>query len=181
MKIIYLLSILFFVSKTSFAQEKYLTKTGEITFFSSAPLEDITAQNKEVLSIIDTNDGSTAIAIAMESFVFPNSLMQEHFNENYVESEKYPKATFKGKIADYTSLKKIENYNTITGELTIHGVTQNVVIPVKVSKQKKSIVLEGKFSVKLADYNIDIPTILFKNIAEEININFILEHQLYNN
>ncbi|MGY8939647.1 MAG: YceI family protein, partial [Flavobacteriales bacterium] len=96
MKIIFTLFLFLFVAFFANGQERFLTKTGTISFFSKSPMENIEAENSQVLSIVDADSGQMAIAILMQSFLFEKALMQEHFNENYVESEIYPKATFKG-------------------------------------------------------------------------------------
>jgi polyisoprenoid-binding protein YceI len=107
--------------------------------------------------------------------------MQEHFNENYIESEKYPKSTFKGTITDF--LKIPENVATKTqvkGTMTIHGVSREVVIPSTITKKEGEIVMDGKFIIKLEDYKIKIPKIVIKNIAEEIEVTYKLNHLPYN-
>lgn len=103
---------LFFFLTNANSQDKYLTKNGTIIFFSKTPIEDITAENNQVLSIIDENNGNMAISILMKSFLFKKALMQEHFNENYVESDKFPKATFKGEILNFKAINNTsEKYN----------------------------------------------------------------------
>ncbi len=160
-------------------QEKFLTKTGNASFFSDGIIEDIKADNSRVLSIIDTKDGSIAIAILMKSFMFEKSLMQEHFNENYVESDTYPKATFKGVIKDFETLSTTPKDVTVAGDITIHGVTKTVEIRAKITKTDDHIALTGNFPIKLVDFNIKIPTIVIKNIAETVAVNFDLDHKPY--
>lgn len=164
---------------TSYAQEKYLTKSGLITFFSHSPVEDIKADNKQVLSIIDTSNGKIAIAILMKSFSFEKSLMQEHFNENYVESDKYPKATFKGNINNFENLTEGKQTITILGKLTIHGATKEIEITADADWTKSLISLTGDFNIDIADYNIDIPSVVKNNIAKSIKVSFNLNHKLY--
>lgn len=169
------------LSYSSNAQTKFFTKTGKINFYSETIVEDIRATNTEVLSIIDTNNGDMAISILMNLFNFPKKLMQEHFNENYVESEKYPKSTFKGKILNFSNLNKKEALQTkVKGVLTIHGVSQEVLIPTVIKNKKGAIVMEGKFIVKLEDYKIKIPKIVIKKIAEEIEVSYSFTHLPYN-
>ena len=178
----FFLTILFFTSFLAVsAQEKFLTKTGDIVFFSETIVEDIKAENNKVLSIIDTSNGDMGISMLMDQFEFPKKLMQEHFNENYIESEKYPKSTFKGTITDF--LKIPENVATKTqvkGTMTIHGVSREVVIPSTITKKEGEIVMDGKFIIKLEDYKIKIPKIVIKNIAEEIEVTYKLNHLPYN-
>jgi polyisoprenoid-binding protein YceI len=180
MKLITSLLLFLSIFNTSFAQEKYLTKSGSISFFSHSPAEDIKADNKQVLSIINTANGEVAIAILMKSFHFKKSLMQEHFNENYVESDKFPKATFKGAIVDYENISKSGTQNiTIKGALTLHGATKQVETQAIINWTDAVISLDGKFSVDVADYNIDIPSVVKNNIAKSIEISFKLNHKLY--
>jgi len=178
MKTIYSILLLLLVANTSIAQNKYLTKSGKITFFSSSPMEDIKAENNQVLSIIDTSNGNMAISILMKSFHFEKALMQEHFNENYVESDKFPKATFKGKITDFESLSTLEKIS-IAGTITIHGVSKQITIQAAVKKTDDLISLKGDFLVKVADFNIEIPSVVAKNIAKEIKVSFELNHKPY--
>src|SRR5688500_15365572 len=105
------------------------TRTGHISFYSSAKLEDIEAHNYQVSSSLNTETGDMAYVVMIKSFQFKKALMQEHFNENYMESDKYPKSTFKGKITDLSKVNfnKDGTYNVkVQGDLFIHGVTKNV-------------------------------------------------------
>ncbi|MEW7292160.1 YceI family protein [Aquimarina sp. 2304DJ70-9] len=160
-------------------QERFLTKQGYTSFFSTSPVEDIKADNNQVLSIIDTSTGALAISILMKSFMFEKSLMQEHFNENYVESDKYPKATFKGKILNFDALGSDEKVVTIQGNLTIHGVAKTIEIQAKLIKTDEHISLKGSFPVKVADFDIKIPSVVINNIAEVIEVSFAFDHKPY--
>ncbi|GAA4278611.1 hypothetical protein GCM10022259_33360 [Aquimarina mytili] len=160
-------------------QERFLTKQGYTSFFSSAPVEDIKADNNQVLSIIDTSTGTIAIAILMKSFMFEKSLMQEHFNENYVESDKYPKAKFKGQILNFNSLDQNEQEVTIDGNITIHGVTQKLETLAKITRTTDHISVQGSFPLKIADFNIKIPSVVVNNIAEIVEVSFALDHKPY--
>src|SRR3954470_9133927 len=113
----------------SFAQDKYFTKTGKIEFYSKASMEDIEAKNKTVTAVIDSKTGAIQFAVQMKGFEFEKQLMQQHFNENYVESDKYPKAEFKGIITNNSEINytKDGTYTAkVKGKLTIHGVTKDV-------------------------------------------------------
>lgn len=163
------------------AQDKYFTKTGDIVFFSETIVEDIKAENEKVLSIVDTSSGDMAISMLMSQFQFPKKLMQEHFNENYIESEKYPKSTFKGNIEGFFDLKENESIKVdVKGIMTIHGVSNEVVIPSTITKKEDAIFMEGKFIIKLEDYKIKIPRLVIKNIAEEIEVSYKFNHLPYN-
>lgn len=179
MKIILtLISCFLWVSITQ-SQGKYLTKNGAITFFSKAPMEDITADNNQVLSIIDTNNSKMAISILMKSFLFKKALMQEHFNENYVESDKYPKATFKGEILEFNSVNNVLSTKQVKGVLTIHGVSKEINIDANFIKQNNAILVSGDFMINLEDFKIKIPAIVAKNIAKKIKVTFNFNHKPY--
>lgn len=161
-------------------QERFLTKDGYASFFSSTPIEDIKADNNQVLSIIDTETGTIAIAILMKSFMFEKSLMQEHFNENYAESDTYPKATFKGSISGFEALDKDVTKTKIEGDITIHGVTQTIEVSAKIIKTEDSIFITGSFPIKINDFGIKIPSVVVNNISETVEVKFDLDHKPYN-
>ena len=121
-----ILIILFALLSFSFAKERYITREGVISFFSSTPLEDIKAINKQVSCVLDKSTGEFAFQLPIKGFTFKNALMQEHFNESYLESDIYPKSVFKGKIIDWNAVQLSENPTEvfIEGELTIHGIKQ---------------------------------------------------------
>ncbi len=161
------------------AQDKYITKEGYVSFFSHSIVEDIKADNDQVLSIMDTSSGEIAIQLLMRSFMFEKALMQEHFNENYVESYKYPKATFSGEIMN---LGEIDDQNTeteIVGVLKLHGEEKEISTIVNIQKTSNEIVLTGDFKVDVADFNIKIPSIVANNIAKTIKVSFKLHHKPY--
>lgn len=179
MKLIYtLLCCFLFISITN-SQERFLTKNGAITFYSKAPMEDITADNNQVLSIIDVTSGKMAISILMKSFMFKKALMQEHFNENYVESDKYPKATFKGSILNFDALNETKSKAKVKGVLTIHGVSKEIMIDANFTKTKESILVDGNFIVEVDAFNIKIPAVVAKNIAKKIKVSFNFNHKPY--
>ena len=177
--IIVTLAACFLFALNNSAQEKYLTKTGKINFFSKAPLENITADNEYVTSIIDLNTGNMAIAMSMKAFKFKKALMEEHFNENYIESERFPKAFFSGKISNFENISNNKREFIVKGKLTIHGVSNDVEIKANFKKVKDTIEVEGDFSIALEDYKIKIPKVVFMNIAENIKITFNLDHLPY--
>jgi polyisoprenoid-binding protein YceI len=179
MKTLYTLLICFLFVGVTNSQERYITKNGTVTFFSSSPMEDITADNNQVLSIIDTSTGKMAISILMKSFMFEKALMQEHFNENYIESDKFPKATFRGEIINFLNLKESDKTVEIKGTITIHGKSKEITITSNITKTAESIILKGDFGVKVADFGIKIPGVVAKNIAKEIKVSFELNHKPY--
>lgn len=164
------------------AQERYYTKSGNISFFSEAPLEDIEAHNKHVVSFVDFKTGEMVFSVPMEAFEFRKSLMQRHFNENYVESNKYPKATFKGFISDIdaVNLSKDLTYPvSIEGELTLHGVTRKIKTRGTLDVKGKRVLGKSKFSVTPQEFNIEIPRIVRNNIAERIDITVDVLYEPY--
>ena len=177
-KFYFILFTVLFVNQ-AFSQDKYLTKNGFVSFFSHSLVEDIRADNNQVLSIIDAKTGQIAIQLLMKSFFFKKALMQEHFNENYVESYKYPKAKFKGEIIDFTSLNEDINETEIKGTLSLHGEEKEIRTIAIVDIQDKEIIVTGEFTVEVADFNIKIPSVVINNIAKTIKISFELHHKPY--
>ncbi|MCP2044406.1 YceI family protein [Pontibacter sp. HSC-36F09] len=155
------------------AQARYFTKTGHIWFFSDAPLEDIEAHNKKVVSVIDMSTGEMVFSVPMKEFQFRKSLMQTHFNENYVESDKYPKATFKGKITNMETVdisREAAYQVRVKGVLNIHG--KDKAIDTVGTLEVKGGRLYGKstFSVTPQEFDIVIPRLVRNNIARRIDI-----------
>lgn len=177
MKIIYTFFVILLISSSSRAQEKFITKQGRISFFSHSLVEDIVAENNQVLSLIDSKTGEIAISVLMKSFMFEKSLMQEHFNENYIESDKYPKAIFRGEILDFHSIDSGEQQVFVKGNLTIHGIVKSVKTKAIIEVTKEKIILKGNFQVEVADFKIKIPSIVINNIAKIIKISFDLNHK----
>jgi hypothetical protein len=142
-----------------------------ISFFSKSPLEDIDATNKTCMPVFNTSSGDYQVRVTMTGFKFPKALMQEHFNENYVESEKFPYAIFKGKINEKLDLTKDGEYKvTVTGKMELHGVTKDVTTDGLVTKKGNDIIVHSKFKIKIADYNIKVPSLYVQNIAEIVDV-----------
>jgi hypothetical protein len=153
--------------------QKYIAKTGHIWFYSYTPMEVIEAHNRQVVSILDASTGDILINLLNKSFEFKVTLMQEHFNENYMETTKFPKSMFKGKITnlDKIDLKKDGIYTTdVTGDLTIHGVTKNVSTTGTIEVAGGIITAKAKFKVVPKDYGIQIPQLVENKIAKEMEI-----------
>jgi polyisoprenoid-binding protein YceI len=170
-----ILITLLFVAATTFsmAQSKYFTRNATISFFSSAPTEDIKAENFNATGVLDAESGAVEFSALMKSFNFKKALMQEHFNENYVESSVYPKAVFKGKIEDMSgvNLKKDGEYPvTVSGDMTMHGVTQQVTTDGFLTVKDGKVGVSTEFIMKPADYDIEIPSVVRENIAKEIEV-----------
>jgi polyisoprenoid-binding protein YceI len=165
-------AILFFLLAagiSSYAQ-KYTAEKTFISFYSDAPLEDITAENVKTTTIFNATTGDIAFSVPMKDFKFAKSLMQEHFNEKYVESEKFPKATFQGKIVDFKPGTEGVQQVKAQGKLTIHGVTKDIDVPGTIEVKGNKVTMKSKFTVKVADYNIAIPQLVFNNIAEQVEV-----------
>ncbi|MEM6361803.1 MAG: YceI family protein [Bacteroidota bacterium] len=179
MKYIVSIALLFAGMVTVSAQDKYITKNGFVKFFSSAPLEDIEADNNNVQSIVDLAASEVVINIPIQSFEFDKSLMKEHFNENYLESEKFPKASFKGKYdaGKQLTAKDIGSHTVaVTGDLTIHGVTRPLLAKATLIIKAGGVQAKTKFDVRVADFDIEIPRIVFKNIAEVVEVTVDLQY-----
>jgi polyisoprenoid-binding protein YceI len=159
--------------------QKYITEKSTITFYSDAPIEDITATNKQASSIFDSSNGEIVFSVPISEFRFAKSLMQEHFNEKYMESDKYPKATFQGTIKNFDIKNEDIQNATATGKLTIHGNTNDVEFPGTIELKGDKLLMKSKFMVKLADYKIQIPQLLWQNIAEqvEVTVDFVFKPQ----
>lgn len=148
------------------------TDSTYVRFFSEAPLENIEADNKLSKGIINLEKKEIAFVVPIKGFHFDKALMEEHFNENYMESDKYPLATFKGSFDNLPELKQGVAVEVVfKGKLTIHGVEKDREIPAKLTLLPGGQILgETKFMVKTADHNIEIPKLVVKNIAEEIEV-----------
>jgi len=162
------------------AQIKYFTKAGKITFYSKAPLEDIEAVNNKVTCVWDVNTGQIELAVLMKGFEFERALMEEHFNENYIESDKFPRAEFKGSIEgnDKVNYAKDGSYPVkVKGKLTIHGETKDVETDGKLTIQGGKINAVADFSVLLADYKISIPGLVADKVSKiaKISVTCALE------
>ena len=150
--------------------QKFIGQNGEIVFFSAAPMEDISAVNKNVSAVFDSSTSDLVFQLQISDFIFRKALMQEHFNENYLESDIYPKSFFLGKIVDINNDKA-----TVQGDLTIHGETNRIKVEGSLIKEKESIRISAVFSVMLEDYNIKIPKLVMYKIAEEIEVKVNIE------
>ena len=159
--------------------QKYTTEKSFVSFFSSATIEDITADNIKSASIFNAETGDIAYSIPIKEFEFAKSLMKEHFNEKYMDTEKYPKATFQGKIEGFdTKASGVQSVKAV-GKLTIHGETKEINVPGTIETQGEKLYMKSKFTVKLEDYKITIPQLMWQNIAEqvEVTVNFIYKPQ----
>lgn len=175
-----LLSLALLIALTNFAQPVYMTRTGQISFYSKTPMENIDAINNEVTSMINPATGEMVFAILIKSFRFERALMEEHFNENYMESDKFPKATFSGKISNLGNIDftKNGNYPTrVEGELTIHGVKKVITSPGIINISGDKVTATSTFPLHLADFNITIPSLVADKISETVEVKVNCEYQ----
>lgn len=160
---------------TPVAAQKYMTRTGYVQFFSSTAVEDIEAKNNQVSAIYNSASNEIAVQMPNRGFKFEKALMQDHFNENYMESEKYPKSDFEGKVEGFDINKKGAQNVTFKGKLTIHGVTKTIAEKGTAEMKDGKLMLDAKFIVKPADYGIEIPAIVRDNIAKNIEVTMDLD------
>jgi hypothetical protein len=156
-----------------FGQEViYLTSNGKITFVSNAPLEMITATSDKMEGVIDANEMSFAFVVNIGTFKgFNNGLQQQHFYENYLETDKYPEATFSGKIIEHVDLRKAGTYMVrAKGQLNIHGRVKERIIRVELISSGTTIRARTVFYVPLIDHQIEVPRIVNQKIAQEIEV-----------
>lgn len=182
MKKIILITAILTYSIINFSQNVYFTRTATIDFFSSTPVEDIKAKNKHVISILKAESMDINFGLMIKLFTFENSLMQEHFNENYMESEKFPKAIFKGKLTDKNNVdfNKDGVYTTnIKGTMTIHGVSKKINAKAIFTIKDGKISAKSTLKIKPDDYGIEIPTIVTSKIAEELLVSIFADYELY--
>ena len=156
---------------TQLIAQQYYTKKGNVSFFSEAPIENISAINEDVSAIIDSQTGGFAFRLKIEDFTFPNSLMQEHFNESYLESEKYPLSTFKGVVDNFSDLDLSNEQNlVVNGSLSMHGISKDAQMKANAQMINDELHISSTFDVALEDYDIDIPKIMMYKIAEVIQV-----------
>ncbi len=168
-KLLLFLSVV--VIHTTVSAQIFLAESCEVSFFSETPVENINAVNKSSRPLINTSTNEVQIKIANTGFVFVKPLMQEHFNENYMESEKFPYSIFKGKINDSIDWKKDGEYTvTVTGMMSIHGVEKKITVDGTVIIKGKEIDIASAFKIHVADYGIKVPSLYIKNIAEDVDV-----------
>lgn len=150
--------------------QKYSLQEGSVKFYSRALLEDIKAVNTKITGLFNRDRGDVAFIIPVTAFQFDKKLMQEHFNEKYMESDKYPNATFAGQVQHFDWSRSGEQPVVASGKLTIHGVTQEVSVPGIMELKNGLLTMKAVFPVKLETYKITRPQLLWQNIAEEVEI-----------
>lgn len=151
--------------------QQLVTRNGYIGFFSKTPLENVKAENSQAVAAVDLSKQTLAFAVLVKGFLFTKELMQEHFNENYIESDKYPKATFNGTYTGTVDVTKPGTYNVnVKGALTLHGVTKNIEVPAAFQVQSGTLSGTSNFALKPQDFDINIPSLVREKIAQEISV-----------
>ena len=147
----------------------FMDRSGFAAFYASTPLENIEAQNKQLYAIVDAGKMELAFAVLLKGFLFKKQLMQTHFNENYVESDQYPKATFSGKFSGDINSSSVNNV-LVKGQFTLHGITKMLELPATLQLKNNVLTGTAKFKVKPGDYKIEIPSLVKNKIASEVEV-----------
>jgi hypothetical protein len=175
------LSVVFFLLGIAFTanSQKYMTKNGFIGFYSHTPMEDVKADNNQVAGVLDISTGDMVFQVLIKSFHFERALMEEHFNENYMESDKFPKSSFKGKIANLSSVNfsKSGTYDvTVEGDLTIRDVTNKISIKGTLEVVTGGINANSKFNIVPEDYKISIPGVVREKISKNLEVTVAMKY-----
>ena len=168
-----LAAALIIASFSSLAQGRYYTKSGNISFFSRTDLEDIDAHNRSVTCVLDTKTGNVQFSVLMKGFEFKKALMQEHFNEDYVESDKFPKGEFKGQITDNADIDYNQDGSRqvkVKGQLTIHGQTNDIEVDGTLAIKDGKISISSEFPVTVADYKIQVAAFAKNKVAKSVSV-----------
>ena len=161
--------------------QKYFSKTGRVNFTSNAPLEKIVAHNNNAYVILDSGNGSIECSVLIKGFQFEKALMQDHFNENYMESDKFPKSIFKGRITNISEVNFQKNGTypvTIIGLLEIHGVTKEIATRGTIKVEGETVLANADFNVMVSDYNIAIPGLVKDKVSKTATIKVICNYKL---
>jgi polyisoprenoid-binding protein YceI len=163
---------LFFMITCRFSYSQvYLTRNGFIGFYSKTPLEDIRAENNQVYAVVDVGKMNLAFTTLLKGFIFPKELMQEHFNENYAESDKYPKASFSGSFTGNVDVKKDGQYLVmVKGTLSLHNASKEIEVPATLEVKGGTLSGHAQFKIRPEDFHIDIPSLVRDKIAKEITV-----------
>lgn len=165
-------------SLISLSQEKIITRTGEVSFEASVPaFEEVKAKNNSVSCVLNTKTGHIASMALAKGFRFKVALMEEHFNENYIESDKFPKITFKGIIENFKfdELTATEKTYKINGTMELHGKSKEIVMISKIKKVNNVTYISSNFSVNVSDYDIEIPSVVSKKVSKKVDVSVNFE------
>ena len=175
-----LLLLVFFLSIVlAVNAQKFMTKNGLISFYSHTPMEDIKGDNNQVVGVLDISTGEMVFQALIKSFHFDRALMEEHFNENYMESDKIPKSVFKGKITNLASVDFTKNgtYNvTVEGDLTIHDVTNKISTKGTIEVISGGINANSKFNIVPEDYKIVIPGVVRDKFDKSLEVTVAMKY-----
>jgi polyisoprenoid-binding protein YceI len=177
--ILLLLAVAGIICSTSSFAQKFITEKSFVSFYSHATMEDIKAEHTNASSIFNPETGEIVFALPIKEFKFDKALMQEHFNEKYMESEKFPKATFQGKVEGFQKANPGIQQVKAIGKLTVHGVTKEVDLPGTLEVTGNKLQLKSKFIVKLEDHSIAIPQLMWQNIAEQVEVTLEFTYKPY--
>jgi hypothetical protein len=182
MKTTIISALALFLAFGASAQDKYFTRDGYIKFYSSTPIEDIAAENHKVTAILDEATGKLEFSALIKSFEFEKALMEEHFNENYMESNTFPKSTFKGEIVGFDASKASDKPMDVTvkGTLEMHGVAKEITEKGTVTKKDGKYILKSKMMVNPEDYKIEIPNTVREKIAKELEVTIDVTLAIFN-
>ena len=155
-----------------FGKDIYFTRSGTVSFFSSTPIEDIKAINEQTTCVLDIETGDVSFRIPIRGFIFKNGLMQEHFNENYLESDRYPNASFTGNIEGWKDITLSEKLQPVPlkGTMNIHGISKDISESGNILMKGNRVIGSATFKITVADYEIEIPKILRDNIAKVVDV-----------
>ena len=172
-KVVVIIATVFISTASMKAQDKYFTKNGRISFVSKAALENIDGNHKSATCVLDTKTGNMQFAVLMKGFEFEKALMQEHFNENYLETTKFPKAEFKGQVVNNSEVNYAKDGTypvKVKGTLTMHGETRDVETTGNVVVKSGKIQTGAEFTILLSDYKIEIPKVVKDNVSNTVKI-----------
>ncbi len=163
--------------------QKFFTKNGSISFFSKTKMEDIKADNNQVMSVLNSTTGQLQFSLLIKGFHFDKALMEEHFNENYLESDKFPKSTFTGTITDISKVNFTKEgvYTvSVTGDLNIHGVSKPITTSGTIKVKDGNVAAFSRFTIKISDYNITVPKLVKDNISptQEVTVSCNYDHKM---
>lgn len=177
---LFFIAVLFLSITSMYAQDIFTTSTAKVSFHSKTPIEDIDGTSNKVAALLNIKTKQIYFKIQNTTFQFKEKLMQEHFNENYMESEKYPVSDFNGKILEDIDFTKMGTYKvTILGTLNIHGKKKEYKVAGTISRNENGIVFTSNFRIKPADHGVEIPKIVFTKIAEQLDIEITANYKPY--
>jgi polyisoprenoid-binding protein YceI len=165
--------VMVIANASALAQDRLVSRNAAISFYSKTELENIEAQSQSAVSVLDKKTGQLEFSVLIKSFLFQKALMQEHFNENYLESDKFPKSTFKGRIEDLSKIDFTRDGNyrvSVSGQLTIHGEARPVNGPASFTIANGSALALAEFNINLSDYKITIPALVKDKISQSVKI-----------